>query len=338
MNTIPYKKISVKVYHGYGHTHNLVVYGHVFGNKAITRRRHTGNILSNILHLLKLFFIKPLPGVKVQLHWRNQCIHAITSDDGFFKFEWASEDEVSAGWHPVVVNAMDTNDSIIQQGEGEVYVPHSTQFAFISDIDDTVMISHSATMYKRIRVLFTRHPRSRKAFADVVKHYHLLALGHTSSELPNPFFYVSSSEWNLYYDLTDFFEHNGLPRGCFLLAQAKQWHQLLKTGNTKHEGKLLRVYRIMDAFPRQKFVLFGDNSQADPAIYSLIAGKHPEKIFAVYIRNISEKNEEETKQLLRSIEEKNIHTCFFKSNTEAISHSISIGLIDQQDFKQYVEK
>ncbi|MEO6722172.1 MAG: App1 family protein [Ferruginibacter sp.] len=318
---------AVKVYHGYGHMHDLVVYGHVLKQTA-AERKYTNNILSNIIHLLRLFFIKPLAGMKVRLHWRNQVCNSVTEHDGFFKFEWASENDVPAGWHPVTVDALDDDGNIISTGEGQVFVPHITQYAFVSDIDDTVMVSHSATIFRRLRSLFTKNPKSRKAFADVVQHYDLLALSHTTADVPNPFFYVSSSEWNLYNDLVDFFRIKALPKGTFLLSQMKRWYQLLKTGKTKHEAKLIKVYRIMKVFPKQKFILFGDNSQADPFIYEMIARRYPQKIFAVYIRNVVQKNVAVTERLLASMQQGGIHTCLFKSNEEAISHSQKIGLIE----------
>ena len=46
-----YKNATVKVYHGYGHTHDLVVYGHVFKNKPVYRNNYATNVLQNIIHL-----------------------------------------------------------------------------------------------------------------------------------------------------------------------------------------------------------------------------------------------------------------------------------------------
>ena len=321
------RKLAVKIYHGYGHKHNLVVYGHVFKNGLPPARKYTNNILSNIWHLLKLFFVVPVADIRVQLLWNSQVLNGVTEKDGFFKFEWESQTDVPAGWHTVAVNALNDIGEVTAAGEGKIFVPHVTQYAFISDIDDTVLISHSATVFRRLRTLFTKNPRSRKAFKDVTSHYNLLARAHVDDGVFNPFFYVSSSEWNLYDDLVDFFRHNNLPDGTFLLSQFKKWYQLFKTGKTKHEGKLIRVYRILDAFPKQQFVLLGDNSQADPTIYGTIAGRHPQKIAAIYIRNIVKEKEAVTKMLLDDLQKKGIATCLFNDNTEAISHAQQIGLL-----------
>jgi phosphatidate phosphatase APP1 len=318
---------SVKVYHGYGHTNNLVVYGHVFRYKAETKQSFSDNLFVNIVHLFKLFVLKPYPFVNVRLTFNNQQVYQKTEYDGFFKFEWRAFEDVPAGWHGVLVEAINEEGEVIAKGQGKIFVPHITQYAFISDIDDTIMISHSATIGRRLRELFIKNPRTRKTFGDVYTHYAALAVAHTSADQPNPFFYVSSSEWNLYDYLVETFRYNKLPEGAFLLNQIKRWKNLIKTGKTGHEGKLMRVMRILDAFPNQKFVFFGDNSQRDPAIYTAIAEKYPANIQAVYIRNIRKEMETDSRELLGRIAARGIATCLFEDSKEAIDHSKSIGLI-----------
>jgi len=318
---------SVKVYHGYGHTHNMVVYGHVFKHKASAKQVYSDNLFVNILHLLKLFILKPYPFVAVRLHFYGQVIEQRTAYDGFFKFEWEATENVSAGVHAVRVEALDEQGVVLSECGGKVYVPHITQYGFISDVDDTIMVSYSATIGRRLRELFIKNPRTRKTFPDIQRHYKLLALSHTTTAQPNPFFYVSSSEWNLYDYLKETFRYNGLPEGAFLLNQIKLWKHLIKTGKTGHEGKLIRVMRIIDVFPNQQFVFFGDNSQQDPVIYTTIAAKYPGRVAAIYIRNVVPKHTEATLSLLAQATEKGIATCLFTDSSEAISHSRQIGLI-----------
>ncbi len=322
-----YPDAAVKVYHGYGHTNNLIVYGHVLKGKYFLQRTYTNNAFINFINLIRLFFITPLPGARVMLQWQNQCFYSTTESDGFFKFEWKSDTPVTAGWQDVKVDLLNAGGQSTVTGQGKIFVPHSTQYGFISDIDDTVLISHSGTTGKKLWSMLTKNPRSRKTFADVVNYYQLLSTAHTDVDVPNPFFYVSSSEWNLYDYLNEFFKYNQLPKGVFLLNNIKKWYQLLKTGSTKHLGKLNRVVRILEAFPAQQFVLLGDNSQSDPDIYKLIADKYPHQILAIYIRNISARKEALTKQVLESINNKSIYTLLYKHTSEAILHSESIGLI-----------
>jgi phosphatidate phosphatase APP1 len=321
------KKIAIKVYHGYGHTHDIVLYGHAFRKHMPVYKRQSGNSLTNLFRLLRLFFVKPVAGIPLKVKWDEQVIDTVTEDDGFFKAEWKATEETTAGWHPVSTQYKEDNNVHLSTGEGRIYIPHKTQFAFISDIDDTIMVSYSATIWKRLKELLFKNPHSRAVFPDVVKHYQLLAQAHTRMDEPNPFFYVSSSEWNLYDYLRDVFSFNRLPDGAYLLNQVKRWYQLLKTGKTKHEGKLLRVMRILDTFPNQRFVLIGDNSQADPAIYAKLAEKYSHRLYAIYIRDVRESNRAITQTILTPLETKGIHTLQFSHSRDAIEHSIKIGLI-----------
>ena len=330
--------VSIKLYHGYGHSHNLVIYGNVFKFKARTTQNYSNNLFVNIAYLLKLFVIKPYPNVQVRLSFYDQTIIQVAEYDGFFKFEWEALQELATGWHDVIVEALDENGEVLANCAGTVYVPNITQFAFISDVDDTIMVSHSATIFRRLRELFIKNPHTRKTFPGVQLHYSLLALSHTSEDKPNPFFYVSSSEWNLYDYLVETFRFNKLPEGIFLLNQIKMWTNLLRTGKTGHEGKLLRVMRIIAAFPNQKFVFFGDNSQQDPNIYATISAKYPEKVEAVYIRNIVPAHAERTRETLSSIQQLGIKTCLFRNSSEAITHSRTIGLIAPLEEIEGLEK
>ena len=317
----------VKIYHGYGHTENMVVYGHVLRNKRASTAVYK-NIFTNIINMLRLFMVQPLAFEKVQLNWAGQLIETQTADDGFFKLEWSSATHVPAGLHEVTIRHVKADGNIVSTGTGHVYVPHVTQFAFISDIDDTVLVSYSATILKRLRELLFKGPEQRRAFDDVAVHYKQLSLAHTEPGTPNPFFYVSSSEWNLYDHLVHFFRVKKLPEGAFLLSQLKRLHQLIFTGKTKHEGKLVRIIRIMEAFPLQQFVLLGDSSQQDIFIYEKIITHYPGKIHAVYIRDVRNSKTAAVLRIMETLQAKGIKTCFFKSSRAAIAHSKKIGLIE----------
>ena len=74
--------------------------------------------------------------------------------------------------------------------------------------------------------------------------------------------------------------------------------------------------------------LLGDNSQSDPEIYAAVANKFPERIAAIYIRNINKDKRVAAEEMMASLHNKNITTCLFADNEEAIRHSKAIGLID----------
>jgi phosphatidate phosphatase APP1 len=316
----------IKVYQGYGHTHDLIIYGHVLKRQPAAHTHYSNNLLVNSFYLLRLFFVKPFPQTRVRLKWGNQELFGVTNEEGFIKFEWASNRELDYGWHPVTIDVLNNWGTIVASGTGRMYVPHSTQYVFVSDIDDTVMVSHTATTFRRIWALL-KHPRSRRQFQHMSEYYQALAHAHTDANTPNPFFYVSSSEWNLYDYLTEFFSYNRMPEGIFLLSELKRISELFRSGQTKHAGKQVRIERLLNVFPKQKFVLLGDNSQQDPAIYTAIARKYPQRIFAIYIRNVRSEKAATAGELLQTAQQQGVHTLLFDRTAEAKAHSEKVGLI-----------
>jgi phosphatidate phosphatase APP1 len=285
--------------------------------------------LRNIWQLVKLFRVKTVANVTVKLIFEKQTVTTETEYDGFFKLEITPLQHLSAGWHTVMVQMLDDNERPVSWSDGRIFVPHVSQFAFISDIDDTIIRSFSAKIFKRLYELISRNPAKRRLFDATARHYSLLANSFTEDNLSNPFFYVSSSEWNLYDYLKNVFECNHLPEGIFLLNQIKKLKDLVATGKTGHDGKFLRIVRIMKAFPKQKFVLLGDNSQKDPEIYAKIATAYGNQVAAIYIRNVRPSRMEQTQSLLGEQQKIGISICIFKQSKEAIEHGAAIGLIDR---------
>jgi len=322
----------IKVYHGYGQADSLVIYGHVLKMSPLPRSRYNQTFLGNIASLLRLFMVTPWPSAKLQTEWNGQQLFTEADKDGFFKFEWKDKPPLEQGWHELTVRLKEEAAHI--EGKGSLYIPYPTQYGFISDVDDTFLVSHSANLRRRLYVLFTRNARSRKPFDGVVKHYQLLALANTTPDAPNPFFYVSSSEWNLYDFLIEFSKVNGLPRGVFLLNVLKQFSQLLKTGQNNHNGKFTRIVRIMQSYPKQRFVLLGDSSQHDPYIYESIVKHFPKQVHAVYIRDVYKRNHQKVTEVLQKIQDAGVACCFFQHSADAILHSKKINLIGQHQLPE----
>lgn len=319
----------VKVYNGFGNNQSVTIFGHVFSFSPIPRKRFRQSMITNMFALLRLFMVKTVKGAIVKLEWQNQTYEAKTAEDGFFKFEWNPGDDIQPGWYPVTVQLIKLNgrESSGVQGNGHVLIPDRHQYSCISDIDDTFLISHSANLRKRLYVLFTENAHSRKPFAGVVEHYKLLSEAGAVANTPNPFFYVSSSEWNLYDYISEFSRMNELPKGIYLLNQVKTFKEIFKTGQNKHTTKFMRITRIIEAYPTQRFILLGDNSQQDPVIYASIVEHFPEKIECVYLRNVHRANHEKVEATVKKIQEAGIECCYFEHSAEAIKHSKEIGLI-----------
>jgi phosphatidate phosphatase APP1 len=320
----------VKVYHGYGSDTQVIVFGHVFSLSPLPRKKYRKNFWTNTFALLRSFMVVRVPGAKVRLRWNKTVLETTTASDGFYRFELKCNNPATAGIHTVEVDYLlpDSQNQVVATGKGSIIVPFKNQYSFISDIDDTFLISHSSNLRKRLYVLFTKNAHTRKPFEGVVNHYQLLAKSYTQGNFQNPFFYVSSSEWNLYDFIKEFCRKNAMPEGVFLLSQIKRLSEVWKTGATKHATKFMRIARILEAYPHQKFVLLGDDSQQDPVIYAGIVEHFPGRVQCVYLRHVYEKNLTNVNELIKKIEGFGVTCCHFTYSKEAIEHSYKIGLIE----------
>ena len=323
----------VKVYHGYGSATSIIVFGHVFNLSPLPRKRYRKNFWTNTFALLRSFMVSRVPNARVRLRWNNVLLESTSASDGFFRFEWKCETAVAPGFYKVQVDYLlpGVDNTVLATGEGSIVIPYTNQYAFISDIDDTFLISHSSNLRKRLYVLFTKNAHSRKPFEGVVNHYQLLAKAYAPSNQPNPFFYVSSSEWNLYDFIKEFCRKNEMPEGVFLLSQIKRFSEVWKTGATKHATKFMRIARIMEAYPNQKFILLGDDSQQDPVIYSGVVEHFPGRIVNVYLRHVYEKNVHNVGELIKKMEGLGVKCCHFTTSKEAIEHSYQTGIIPKDE-------
>lgn len=320
----------IVVYNGYGTSDKIFVFGHVLKLSPYMRKTYRQNWIVNIFSMLRLFMVRPYKYAKLSMEWEGRTVYARSQDDGFFRFEINHDASSKPGWHNVVVNLRETKYQAQKiRGEGEVNIPFNSEYVFVSDIDDTFLISYSASLRKRLYVLLTKNARSRKPFQGVVKHYYLLSCHGQKGNENNPFFYVSSSEWNLFYFITEFINKNNLPKGVYLLNVLKKFSEVLRTGQNKHATKFFRIVRLIEAYPERQFVLFGDDSQEDPNIYAALVEHFPGRIYAIYIRRVHKNNYSTVKKIIDKIIASGTHCCYFVHSEEAIKHSVSIGLINE---------
>ncbi len=319
-------KPHVRLYNGYGNQDYCIVFGHLLSFGPIPRKHFRKNFFTNTFALLRLFMVRPMKNETITMEWEGKTYSTVTAADGFFRFEWKLSRPLASGWHPVMASWKNKRGDLIS-GKAEICIPHNNQYCFISDIDDTFLISHSSRLRKRLFVLLTENARSRKPFNSVAQHYALLAQAAAPDGKPNPFYYVSSSEWNLLDYIREFCATNNLPKGVFLLNQIKTFSKIFKTGQNNHDGKFIRISRIVDAFPDETFVLLGDDTQRDPFIYSSIVSHFAGRIHAVYLRKVHASPHPDVKVKVEEMINAGVHVCYFRHSTDAIKHSREIGLI-----------
>lgn len=172
-----------------------------------------------------------------------------------------------------------------------------SKLAVISDIDDTIIetgitggVRNIARNWRRI---FAELPHERIAVPGADAFYGHLAGGvleHGEKRGANrmtathrPFFYISSSPWNLFSYLVAFQRTQGLPLGPLKL---RDWGFNRETlGHSSHgEHKNAAIDSILGMYPNMQFALIGDDTQGDLPAFAHAAQRFPGRIAAVFLR------------------------------------------------------
>lgn len=321
-------KPVLKLYRGYANEQELIVMGHVF--KPTTREDYDfqKRKFQNARSVIRMFRIKTQKNADVYLELHDAKIHTKTLDDGYFKFCIPLTKEIGYGWIDYYVSINHNNEEI--RMKGSFIRPYEGNLGFISDIDDTFLISHTRNMFKKLYILLFRNVNDRKIFDNVVAHYQALSSSaRNNKDEQNAFFYVSSSEWNLYRFIVQFTELHQLPRAVLLLKDIKtSLLDFFITGRGDHNHKFEKIKHILEFYPNLRYTLLGDDSQQDPFLYEQICKIFPVNVQAVYIRQTGSSKKQKAFDALKNLESLNVAVCYFSDSTEAIAHSRKIGLIN----------
>lgn len=320
-------KPVLKLYRGYANDEELIVMGHVFRPTTQAEYDFQKKRLKNAKSVIRMFRIKTQANADVYLTFHGRKIHTKTLDDGYFKFCIPLEKETAHGWVDYHVSIVYRGEEIVEKGT--FIRPYHGNLGFISDIDDTFLVSHTHNLFRKLYILLFRNVNDRKIFQDVVAHYRALSTsGRNNKDEENAFFYVSSSEWNLYRFIVDFTKLHELPRAVLLLKDIKtSLKDFLFTGRGDHNHKFEKIRHILEFYPKLQYTLLGDDSQDDPHLYESICKIFPVNVRAVYIRQTGSRKKPSTVEALKIISSLDVEVCYFKHSSQAIEHSRRIGLI-----------
>ena len=322
-------KNRIKIYRGYANEQEIILFGHVLKKNVPDPYNLEGKRLRHAYAVIRMFTIETMGNVEVSMKFGDMELTTKTLQDGYFQFAFPHPRPLTSGWHIFTVSAT-INGTTVEE-KGEFIKPYAGEYGLISDIDDTFLVSHSDNFFKKLYVLLTRNVNKRKIFEGVVKHYRVLSsAGRKSANGTNAFFYVSSSEWNLYHFIDRFAQLHDLPKAVLKLKKIKTGlGDFLFTGGGSHDHKFFKIKHLLEFYPELKFILLGDDSQKDPFIYERIVKMFPSSVKAIYIRSTKNTRKQNVTNVLENIHSMNVETCYFQDSATAISHSKEIGLIGE---------
>lgn len=212
-----------------------------------------------------------------------------TDDEGYCRFDIPLEPQWPlpnrTAWETVTLRWQ--SEGRIESLSGYVLAPGTdNRLAVISDIDDTIIETGAHELWRNWRRVLAQMPADRKPVPGAAEFYARLGGETAGARYPasqRPFFYVSSSPWNLFDYLLAFKSAHGLPHGPMLL---RDWGlnraTLLPSSHGAH--KAASISSLLDFYDATRFALIGDSTQSDALAYAEAVGRHADRIAGVLIR------------------------------------------------------
>jgi phosphatidate phosphatase APP1 len=266
----------IEAYLGHGGPAGAVVRGRVLDDPAPSEAVEGEGVGAAARRTLRGFVTDELPGVPLRVEVGGATADVVSDEEGYFVARLPSPD-LASPWTEGTVTLAAAYRGLESAPPAPVRVrvpAPGARFGVISDVDDTVLQTGVQRVGHMLRQTFTGSALTRTPFPGAAALYRDLAEGEL-----NPFFYVSSSPWNLHAFLVAFLEHRDFPLGPVLLRD------LLGSGAGR-EPKHGRIREVLTAHPDLPFVLIGDSGEQDPQVYADTVREFPDRILAVYIREV----------------------------------------------------
>lgn len=312
-------------YRSYGTTQRLLVLGRALEDEGHLPADPAHSRWRNFREALKRFAADPISHARVTASYGGESVTFEADDEGFLH-HWLSLPAplTTTGWNEVSLRL--ANDPAARPGTAHVLVPSAhARYGVISDLDDTVLQSNVDTPLHAARLMLFENARTRLPFAGVAAFYRALVAGRSGDD-GNPIFYISSSPWNVHGVLADFLDAQGIPLGPLLLRDWDLAPSLVR--NAGHKAVLMR--EVFTSFPAMPFILVGDTSQEDPEIYADAVREHPDRILAIYIRDVgaSERRRAAVRQLVAAVEPAGVPLLLAPDTLSIARHAAERGFID----------
>ncbi|MGB1253123.1 MAG: App1 family protein [Candidatus Promineifilaceae bacterium] len=320
----------VRTYDWFGTADKLIVRGRALRHNGLRSPDDADGLWDNLLNSYRRFNSDEIRYAKLKV-WAGDVVQEVVADDeGYFSAEIPHPTQTPTnGWQQVNVQLIEPFSAEIAQANVRI-APANAQIGIISDVDDTILQTFATNLLKVAQLTFMQNAKMRLAFPGVATFYRALQAG-ASGDQDNPIFYVSSSPWNLYDLLTDFIKLHDIPAGPLCLRDLGiDEDKFITTGHGSH--KIEHIEQILTTYPELPFVLIGDSGQKDPEVYAKIARRFPDRILAIYIRDVT--NGERDMAVVGISAEINTPMLLTETTENAAQHALHLHLINQAQFEE----
>jgi phosphatidate phosphatase APP1 len=186
---------------------------------------------------------------------------------------------------------------------GSVMLVPEEGVTVITDMDDTIKITDILDHKETLANTFLRPFKAVPGMPALYRSW-MEQLGPSTH-----FHVVSAGPWQFHEPLRRFTEESGFPVFTWDMRSIDigDVSVLLKAMNPDTNGtyefKVQKIRAFMVRFSKRHVVLVGDSGEKDPEVYATVLSEFPDRVDAVFIRNVNgESQKERYKKLFRSEE------------------------------------
>lgn len=335
------KSLMIVPYEGFGNEKEILLVGRVIRDNRVGASKPEDNVWRNISKMRRRFMTVVIPGVQMKAEFQGEEYFVKTDEEGYFEFEIYPKKaiEISSRWQQIELTLMDV--VIKNQGEvtacGDVFLPvGNIDYGIISDIDDTIIPTGTMRMTEMLKTTFAKNAHTRVPFPGISAFYKALQKGMDGIE-SNPFFYVSSSPWNLYDFLHELMQIHQIPKGPLMLRDIGLSRTELISGSHS-EHKLEQIRQILSTYSELPFMLIGDSGQEDPAIYLQVVREFPGRILMIFIRDVHSSRHTAVEKIGKELKGLGVEMLLVKNTLEASQYALTKGWIMEADIDNIVQE
>ncbi|MEX2578298.1 MAG: phosphatase domain-containing protein [Verrucomicrobiales bacterium] len=324
------KPMAPEIYYAIEHDNSVAVKGRVLLSRKWREPTVRDHPVVNMLQMCKRWATPERPHSLLRITAGGEPAELRSDREGYFEVE-------------LPLDQVRSREILIEMPESEVSEPARHEIRrpgklsrrlVVSDIDDTVLVTHAATTLRMIATTLFGNALTRQLFPGTVELYRALRRGvsEEGSE-KNPIAYVTSSPFNLHGLVQLIFKENDLPEGAYFMTNwGLDYEHWFKKSHRDH--KLASIRHALDWYPDKTAVLIGDSGQHDTPIYIEIALEHPGRIDQILIRDVSGPERiEHLQSTVETLRDSGTRLAFFSDSAEAAEILLARGWITEPQLR-----
>ncbi|WP_439880591.1 App1 family protein [Pontibacter sp. MBLB2868] len=330
--------VNIMPFYGFASDNYVYLKGRVLEQEKLKDTADVEKLTEQWLNMWKRMESDEIPGAKLKAWFDGKELDIETDEEGYFDVEIHTDEKINFGntGHKIQLQLQEQyTDHDKKDAEGYLFVPgKDIEFGVISDVDDTVLVSHVKEFMGTIRLMLQKNATERSPFPGIAAYLRALEKGSDGNG-HNPIFFVSGSEWNLYDLLVSFLKSHNIPQGPLLLRDHGTTWDKGKNETSEAEYKREKIRHILDTYPAINFICIGDSGQQDPEVYEKIADEYPGRIIGIYIRDVTpDKSNKKVKEIANRLKQKGIEMMLAEETFSAAKHAVKMGWINEDQLTE----